>query len=209
MKLALAIISVIALISITLFYFTVDRNPGQAVDMPWHVEVIDPSHSRIFGIELNRSTLDQARRRFGQVDGIALYRDPDGVFSLEAYFGKVYFGHFTARLIATLDASQQEMEELTGLTIKRVPKEDGSIRWTLNSEKQHEQASRLIRTLSYIPDYKGMDADFILQRFGEPEKRVALEEGAERWYYPQLGVRILIDPQGKELFEYMPVDQFR
>ena len=208
MKLALIIISIITVISVALFYFTADRSLGVAVDMPWQVRVIDPQHSEVFGVVLNQTTLEQARQKFGQVDGIALFRNSDGQFSLEAYFGKVHFGHFSARLIANLDASQQEMEKLTAFSIKRVPKEDGSIRWTLNSDKQAEQATRRIRALSYIPDYKGMDEQYLIERFGEPARRETVDNTSERWFYPQRGIRILLDSKGKELFEYMPPAQF-
>ncbi len=209
MKLALTIIAIISVISISLFYFTADHSAARPVDLPWQIRIIDPQHSEVFGIELNKTTLDEARLKFGQVDGIALFRDADGHFTLEAYFGKVHFGNFGARLIANLKATQAELEKLTQSAIKRVPKEDGSIRWTLNSDKQAEQAGRLINALSYIPDYRGMDAAYIRQRFGEPARRIKVDDSSERWFYPRLGVRILLDRAGKELFEYMPVAHFQ
>ncbi len=208
MKLALIFIAIVTAIAFTVFYFTADRSLGEPVDMPWQVQVIDAEHTRVFGVTLNQTTLEQARQLFGQVDGIALYRNADGRFSLEAYFGKVRFGYFSARLIANLQANQQELEQLTQFAIKRIPKEDGSLRWTLNADKQAEQATRLISALSYIPDYRGMDDDFIRQHFGEPARRIKLDETSERWYYPDRGVRILVDNEGKELFEYMPPAQF-
>lgn len=208
MKLAFVIIAAISVIFLTIFYFTADRSLDVAANMPWQVEVIDPQHSKVFGITLNETTLEQARQLFGQVDGIALYRSKQGEFSLEAYFGKVRFGHFTARLIANLEGSQQELERLTQFTIKRIPREDGSQRWTLNSDKQAEQAVRRIRALTYIPDYRGMDQAFILQHFGEPAAREIIDKTSQRWFYPKIGVRILVDNEGKELFEYMPPAQF-
>ncbi|MCK4709777.1 MAG: hypothetical protein KAU21_14245, partial [Gammaproteobacteria bacterium] len=168
MKLALLIITLITILASVVFYFTTDRSLNEAADMPWHVIVHDPGHSEVFGIVLNTTTLEQARNKFGQLDGIALFLSEQGEYSLEGYFGKVTIGPFSARIIANLDASQAELESLTEHTIKRVKIDNGSLRWTLKGDKQVEQGSRTIKSLSYIPVYSGMDQSFILQRFGEP-----------------------------------------
>ena len=208
MKLALVIITVVTLLAFILFYLTTDRNMSEPAAMPWHITLHDPDHSEVFGITLNRTSLEQARKHFGQLDGIALYQNEQGEYSLEAYFGKLSIDRFSARLIANLDAPQQELEQLTEHTVKRTRTKDGSWRWTLTPEKQLEQGARTIKALSYIPDYAGMDGEFIRQRFGEPSTRETLDETSEVWFYPRLGVRIMIDSAGKELFEYMTPAQF-
>ena len=209
MKLALIIVFSTALVAFVLFFFTTDKN-GQNVqhDMPWHVKVHDASHSEVFGIVLNKTSLEQARQQFGKLDGLALYQNTEGVYTLEAYFGNVTIGPFSARLIATLDASQAEMEQLTGHSVKRIKVDDGSLKWTLTGEKQVEQGLRSIRSLTYIPGYSGMDQEFILQRFGEPSQRKNVDETTEQWFYPRQGVRIMIDNDGKEMFEYLAPAQF-
>ena len=177
--------------------------------MPWHITVRDANHVEVFGIVLNQTSLEQAREHFGQLEALALYQNASGVYSLEAYFGKVFMGRFTARIIANLEAGQDELEALTLQAIKRVKTEDGSDRWTLNPDQLQEQGLRKISTLSYIPDYSGLDGDFILQKFGEPASRLPVSETAQLWAYPDRGVRILIDSQGKEIFEYMTPVQFK
>lgn len=209
MKLALLIITSVTFLAFFLFYFTTDRSLNEPADMPWHVDVHDANHSEVFGIVLNKTTLEQARQQFGQLDGIALFQTQQGEFSLEAYFGKVTIGPFSARVIANLDVSQDELEALTDHTIKRIKTDDGSHKWTLKADKQVEQATRIIKSLSYIPAYSGMDQNFIKERFGEPVSRKVVDETAQIWFYPEQGVRIMVDNDGKELFEYTTQAQFK
>ncbi len=209
MKLALLIITSVTLLAFALFYFTTDRSLNEPANMPWHITVHDSNHSEVFGIVLNKTTLEQARVIFGQLDGLALFQNEQDVYSLEAYFGKVTIGPFSARIIANLDVSQQELESLTEHTIKRIITDNGSQRWTLKADKQVEQGARIISSLSYIPAYSGMDQDFIKERFGEPDSRSVVDETTQLWSYPEQGVRIMVDNDGKELFEYMAPSAFK
>jgi hypothetical protein len=209
MKLALIIVSLVSLLTFALFSLMSPETAEQQLELPWQVTVHDPMHSEVFGIVLNKTNLEQGRAHFGQLDGIALYRKKDGHFSLEAYFGKVTIGPFGARMIATLDASQQELEEMVQDTVKRVPTEDGGFKWTLTQKKQVEQGVRKIRSLTFMPSYRGMDQDFIRDRFGEPAKREVVEDTAELWFYPEQGVRILVDNEGNDLFEYLAPADFK
>jgi hypothetical protein len=209
MRLALIIVTTLAVLAFALFYLTTDREVGDAViDLPWQVKVVDPQHSGVLGIVLNQTNLEQARAHFGQLDGIALFKDSTGRYSLEAYFGKVRSGPLTARLIATLEVPQPELESLVEHTVKRIKTEDGSLKWTLSQAKQAEQGLRKIRSLAYIPSYRGMDQPFIEQRFGQPARREAVDDSAELWFYPEIGTRVLVDQEGNELFEYLSLADF-
>ena len=209
MKLALMIIAVTSAIAVALYYATMDQPEPQSVAMPWQVAVHDPQHSEIFGIILNQTNLEQARQRFGLLEGVALFRDPQDIYSLEAYFGKVSIGPFAARIIATLEAPQSDLEALLDHTVKRVRTDNGSLKWTLTQDKVAEQSLRKIKSLSYIPSYRGMDSEFIAARFGEPSRREPVGETAQLWYYPSVGVRVLVDSDGNEMFEYLAPADFQ
>ena len=91
--------------------------------------------------------------------------------------------------------------------MQRVLTEDGSHKWTLTQEKQEQQANRLIKSLAFIPGYRGMDQAFIEQRFGPPVRREKVDDTAELWFYPAKRVRVMVDNQGRDLFEYLaPAD---
>lgn len=208
MKLALKIVGVLTLITLLLFYFTLE-NPGvQQYAMPWNVTVDDPMHPEVLGITLNQTTLDEARTLFGKLESIALYQNPHGEFSLEAFFGKISFGPFSARIIALLDAPQEVLADLTEHTVKRVQTRDQSNKWTLDAQRQKEQGLRRIRSLTYLPDYRGIDQAYVRQYFGEPESIEELDATTVIWLYPQKGIKIMIDEEGRDLFEYMAPAEF-
>jgi len=210
MKLALKIVAAVALLAFGLYFWATDfeQRPSR-VDAPWQIELPAPGRLRVMGVTLGETTLEALRQRFGQVEGIALFRNPDGRFSLEAYIGKVNIGPLSGRWIVTLDASQPELEALTQRSIKRIKTGNDSIRWTLNKQAQAEQAERVVATLTMIPGYGGLEADFLRSRFGEPAEVRKVDETSEQWLYPDKGLRILLDREGKELFEYMPPEMMR
>ena len=210
MKLALKIVAAVALLAFGLYFWATDfdRRPTR-VDAPWQIETLQPGRLRVMGVTLGETTLEELRQRFGQVEGIALFRNPDGRYSLEAYLGKVNIGPLSGRWIVTLQASQQELEALSHRSIKRIKTGNDSVRWTLNKEAQAEQASRVVSTLTMIPGYGGLDGEFLRSRFGEPSAVRAVDETSEQWLYPDRGLRILFDREGKELFEYMPPDMMQ
>jgi hypothetical protein len=209
MRLALIIIAVTSLLAFILFYFTMEpARPGRAGDLPWQVRIPDPTHSEVFGLVLNTTTLEQARQHFGQLDGLALFQDKRGRYTLEAYFGKVSIGPFSARLIANLDASQQDLETMSQHSVQRTKTEQGGYKWILQSQQQSGQGFRKIRNLTYIPGYKGMDAKFLIERFGEPSSRKSVDDTTELWFYPERGIRIMLDKEGREVFEYAAPAQF-
>ena len=209
MKLALIIIISISFLAGGIYYFTVDRSLSDKVSMPWHINVLDEHHIEVFDITLNETTLEQGRVRFGQLDGLALYQNLQGVFSLEAYFGKVSFGPLDARVIANLDVSQTDLKSMAEDAIKRMITDKGNTKWTLSDDVKRLQALRKIKSLTYIPSFGGLDAEFIKQRFGDPEKKETVDETTEQWLYPNQGVRILLDSEGKEVFEYMVPAEFK
>ena len=208
MKLALVIVFIVSLTAYLLFYFTSDQSSEITMHMPWQVNIHDPLHSEVFGVVLNKTTLNQAIQLFGQIEGVALFRDKQGNYSLEAYFGKVRTGPFGARLIANLEVPQVVLEKMTEDATKRVKTRDGSIKWDLKTHIQLEQGARKIKSLTYIPDYSGLDQAYILEQFGQPAQRQKLDETAQLWFYPEAGIRIMIDSEGKDMFEYSAPAQF-
>lgn len=209
MKLAMIIIAALSAVSVALFYLTIDQQtPTKSVDMPWHIQVIDEKHTQVFGIVLNQTTLEQAREHFGKLEGLALFQNGQGQYTLEAYFGKVNFGPLSARLIGVLSIPEQKIESLIETSVKRVTTDDGSIRWTLAQDQQVAQAERKIRALTYIPGYSGMDLTYLEQQFGPANKLEQVDETTQVMFYPTKGLRIMVDSEGKEMFDYVPVSDF-
>lgn len=208
MKLALIIVLATTLVAGVLMLLTPPPPSDKQAAMPWQVIVHDAGHSEVFGIMLERTLLGEAVTRHGPLEGIALFHDDQSGYSIEAYFGKISIGPLSARLIANLAGEQAELQALAQQTTKRTQTESGSRKWELSERQQQAQLQRAIRSLTFIPGYGGMEEDYLLARFGQPASRQKVDDNSELWLYPEIGVRILFDREGKEVFEYIAPARF-
>jgi hypothetical protein len=64
-----------------------------------------------------------------------------------------------------------------------------------------------IGSINYIPA-ANLDDELVLSRFGEPEQKIKeAATGVTHWIYPERGLSIGIDPDGKEMLQYVPPRQ--
>ena len=208
MKLAVLIILATTLVAAAVMWLSPPPAGDRQHAMPWRVRVHDADRSEVFGIVLNQTTLAQARELFGQLEGVSVYRDAQNAFKLEAYFGKVAIGPISARLIANLAASEEELTRLAEQTTRRTQTESGSEKWILSEAQRELELDRVITALTFIPGYAGMEADYLTARFGQPASTQKVDDNSELWFYPETGVRILFDRDGREVFEYVAPGQF-
>jgi len=57
--------------------------------------------------------------------------------------------------------------------------------------------------VTYIPGYSRLEEDFFRARLGEPAAWQRVDEERIRWFYPDKGLSLLIDADGKDVFEYV------
>lgn len=174
---------------------------------PWQIRVLDSGHSRVFGITLGRSTLGEAAERLGRGYKLALFEDKAGRYSLEVYYNELTRGGLSGKLILVLEGDQADLAELRRRAASRQVLGSGNIRYTLSDADQLAVPSRRITGLDYIP-YVNLDPEVITARFGTPAERIRLEAGREHWLYPDRGLDILLDPEGRELLQYVPPADF-
>jgi hypothetical protein len=56
--------------------------------------------------------------------------------------------------------------------------------------------------LTYIPS-ADLSEELIRSRFGEPTERITEKSGIVHWLYPGKGMDIAVNPNGKEVFQYV------
>ncbi len=174
---------------------------------PWQITIPEPGYSRVFGITLGRSTLGEAAEHLGRGYKLALFENEAGRYSLEVYYSELTRGGLSGKLILVLDGDQADLAELRRRATSRQVLGSGNIRYTLSDADQLAVPSRRITGLDYIP-YVNLDPEVITARFGAPAERIRIEAGREHWLYPDKGLDILIDPEGRELLQYVPPGQF-
>ncbi|MEJ2694703.1 MAG: hypothetical protein P8166_17170, partial [Candidatus Thiodiazotropha sp.] len=150
------------------------------------------------------STLSDAREVFQMHGKANLFIDPDGKPVLEAYFERVFLSGLRADFVLVLDVGEQLATELydhgsrTSLTSKTTRMVE------LSSDDQTLISNQPIRLINYIP-YANLDEELVSSRFGNPEQKIMEPEtGITHWIYPDRGTSLGLNPNGKELIQYMP-----
>jgi hypothetical protein len=64
-----------------------------------------------------------------------------------------------------------------------------------------------IGSITFIPDAH-FDAATAVKHFGAPQVRLRSSETVEHFLYPQKGLDLLLDAQGKEVLQYVAPHQF-
>ena len=183
-----------------------DVYPRQNI-YPWQIKLLPEGKSRVFGITLGESTLNDASILFEREYKLGLFETANQPLSLEAYFNEVTLGGISGKFVLTLEASQEELAELLKNTIKRKVLGSGAKRYSLGRETTTALEQKRIKSLSYIP-YINLDEEIINKRFGEPAERIIIDEKRQHLLYPELGLDLLLDEDGKELLQYVTPAEF-
>ncbi len=178
---------------------TVDEQPR----LPWSIEIDAAGYPSVFGITLGKSRLQEVRDRFREQGEINLFRSGDGSFAVEAYFGRLYLSGIRAAMIITLDLDQATMQQMydRGLRISQMESGGKKVKLAASDVIALEQA--IIDHITYLPA-TDLDDELIASRFGEPDQRIEEESsGLVHWLYPEKGLDIAVNPDGKEVFQYL------
>lgn len=179
------------------------------LELPWNVDARPDGTSNVLGLNLGSATLGDAAENFGRPEGIALFLHSDDSRSLESYFGKVRFGPFEARVITTLAADEWQLDGMAIRAVGRDRTQSGDIKLVLAEEDQAAVMNQPLKAITYIPAYGGLEKDFFRERLGEPAAWRRENKEAVSWFYPHLGLNLLINSAGKEVFEFVPPREYK
>lgn len=189
-----------------------DRGIGELrsqVNAPWVVQPHEDGTSEVLGLHLGVDTLDDALSKFGPPDSIALFVNPEGDRSLEVYFGDAQSSPMKAKIVLILHADQPLLDEIAANAATRDRTAHGEVRLFPSERDKSRLGPLRLSGVTYIPGYRGLDADFFRERLGEPAGWRQEAEQAVSWFYPGIGLSLLIDAAGSEVFELVPPADFR
>jgi len=182
-----------------------DSNPR----LPWDIQLSPQEEVQVFGLTLGRSTLAEAREELQAEGKVSLFITEDGKPALEAYFEQVFLSGLRADFILVLEASDDTLQRLYdhGSRISRTT--DTTHKVVLAGDDLSQVSNLPIKLINYIP-YANLDEPLVLSRFGPPAEKIAESEtGVNHWIYPERGFSISLNPEGKELIQYMPLSQIK
>lgn len=180
-----------------------DPNPK----LPWEVRLTPAGTVNVFELSLDNSSLQEARRVFQMEGEINLFIGGDGKPALEAYFERVFLSGLRADFVLVLEADETLLQQLYDRGSRISLSSDTTRKVELGSEDRQLVSKLPIHLINYIP-YANLDEALVVSRFGKPAQRITeTETGITHWIYPDRGVSIGLNPEGKELIQYMPLEE--
>jgi len=174
---------------------------------PWQIERLPSGNSRVFSIELDHSTLQQAAEVLGQRYKLGLFFNQDGSATLEVFYSEVTLASLSAKIILTLDISQKDAMEIRQRAVARQVLGSGAEKFSLAPQDAIQAKQRVVSAISYIP-YIDLDEALVTARFGKPQQRIENSAGKVHFLYPDKGLDLLFDNDGKELLQYVSPRHF-
>jgi len=176
--------------------------------MPWEIERLDNGTTRVFGIELGVDSLAEAAKVLGGRYDLALFGVREAVPTLEAYYKEITLGGLSARVVLILSLPESDLVHLRRNSPEdRVLAKGEERRWTIASEDLSGAKRARVVGISYIP-FVQIDEDTARRRFGEPDEIVRVHDGKQHWLYSTKGLDLTLDPEGRELLQYVPPADF-
>ena len=207
-KIFLSVLSIVILSLLAALFLPGGRAPDPDPKLPWLITVDESGELTVFGLTLEKSTLRDARRILGDTGETVLYVKADGKKSVEVFFERQFLSGIRSNIILTLILNPHALEEIyqRGERINKAA-EQGVMKVEMADEDTALLVDRPISHITYLP-YIDLEEEVILGRFGEPEQRVPEESGVTHWLYPEKGLDIVVNPDGKEVIQYLPPARF-
>lgn len=208
MKRTIILLAVILIIAAALWLsYTDTARQVEVTDLPWQVEVLPDGTSRVFGIDLGRSTLKEVSQAFEAIPEIALFQEADDSLRLEAYFGRLRLGVLEARVVAHVVFDEQTLNQMAARAPSSDPMPSGARKLGLTEDDIAAVYTRPVDALTYIPTAQ-YDATIVEQRFGQPAAIRPINETQSYWLYPGIGLALLLGEEEREVLEYVPPRDF-
>ena len=183
------------------------RTPDKSPKLPWDVVVDSAGNSSVFGLQLGYSTMADARMLLNDIGETDMLISHDGSKTVETFFRSVILSGLKADFVMTLGLDPAVTEEIYQRGVQIGTLESGIKKVDLASKDVDLVAHAPIVHITYLPK-TDLDEERIRPLFGDPEQIIEEpESGITHWLYPSIGLDIAIDPQRKEVFQYVnPAD---
>ncbi len=176
--------------------------------LPWQIEPTADGSIRVFGLWLGKSTVGDAVNRFQEPPEVSLFESPDKARVVEVYFNSVTLAGLRARIVLSVDLDEQELAAIYARGVRISTLGDGSRKVSLHSDDLLRIEAAPIAGITYLPKAK-LDEELLMARFGEPVRRIREKKNRTlHWLYPDLGLDIARDNDGRVVLQYLPPKQF-
>lgn len=200
-------IIIISILVIFVLFFVFSEKTGNnkliVQTYPWQVDILSTGKSRVFGIVLEETSLNEVDTILNSVPKMALF-EANNKLSLEAYYKNVSLGGLTGSFIFTINATDQQLNKIKNESTKKKRAENKGLRYELDKPASDNSKSLTVKNLIYIPTVQ-LDEKTIVLRFGEPTYKIKLKTKEVGWHYlyPEKGLDLIYKEDGKEVLQYV------
>ena len=174
--------------------------------LPWKITALPDGSTMVLGLSPGHSVMGAAKARFSPPPPqAAMFEDPDGAITIEAYFSEVSLSQLTGKLILTLQAPAALVADFQERS-ERKPVGTGTFRYAIPQGHEGRLDKLPIRAITFAPT-ASLDRELVSTRFGAPAEEEALEGGAALWY-PDVGLGVVINERGRDMIQYVHPDDF-
>ncbi|WP_455222065.1 hypothetical protein [Kaarinaea lacus] len=177
---------------------------------PWQIENTSSSTTRVFGLTLDESTLQQAEQAFNAEAELSLFEpaDKNRKRVIEAYFDKVTLGGLSAKVVVVFDFTEEQLQAMYGRGTRISTLGDGSRKVSLNAGDVATVRSAPIASITYLPRIL-LDSELLEKRFGQPAQIIKEpDSNMTHWLYPDKGLDVALDEQGNGVLQYIAPARF-
>ena len=203
------ILGVLALIVVSIsLLLMLPEPPKQSPEtLPWNITHPAPGMSRVFGITLAESSLNDLEKKFKEQTEISLFKTGDGKMLVEAFFDELNLNGLKAKFVMTIAVPQGELEGMYNRGLRMNSTTSGK-RITLSTEDAAKVRNSPVSSLTYLPSLRIEEA-IIAKRFGVPAQRVREKNsGAVHWLYPEHGLDVTLGENEKPTLQYVSPKDF-
>lgn len=175
--------------------------------LPWNVEALPDGNSRVLGLTLNRSTLTEAKAAYGPDVEVAIVAEPGETGTLEAYVATAQLGFVTGKLVMTLAADDEQIDGMRRRAVKTEYMQSTTRRATLQAADLQAAMQLPVTAINFVPSVN-LDESTVIERFGPPTERVQVNAQQTHLLYPDKGLDIVLDSEGKEVLQYVAPRDF-
>ena len=179
-----------------------NKDAEQSADaMPWNIQLLDNGSSRIMGITLGKTNIQDAHQIFAHFSETRLFTTNDKT-ELLAHFDEFSMAGLLAEIDLVYDISESLLDKVRQQATDTRHGEYQLVRESMLMDLLTSPVKQLI----YKPfiDY---DSSIISQRFGQPADHESINETVEKLSYPTLGLVIYLNSDGPDKFIYSLIDK--
>lgn len=177
---------------------------------PWQIEVTPTGNTRVFGLTLGESTLQQAELVFGAMSELSLFEPVPGQGQrvVEAYFDKVTLGGLSARVVVVMNFTEDQLQTMFERGVRISTLGDGSRKVMLHADDIRQVRDTAIYTITYLPRIS-LNKELLEKRFGKPDQLVIEKDTAtQHWLYPKKGLDVALDKNNSSVLQYIAPTKF-